>query len=57
MANKSKLRSLNRHKTLMVENQVLDFVDSYNYLGYLLDSEMLLNPLLSHVKKVTTTKI
>ena len=42
---------------MKVENQVLDVVDSYNYLGYLLDSEMSLKPLLSHVKKVTTTII
>ena len=26
--------------SLKVENQVLEFVDTYNYLGYFLDSEM-----------------
>ena len=57
IANKSKLRLVDRHNTLKVECQNLEFVESYNYLGYHLDSEMSLKPLLSHVKKVTTTKI
>ena len=57
IASRSKLKTVDRRNTLRVDDQVLDFVDSYNYLGYFLDSEMSLKPLLSHVKKITTHKI
>ena len=57
IASKAKLRVVDRSLTLKVEGQVLEFVDSYNYLGFLLDSEMTLKPLLSHIKKITTAKI
>ena len=57
IANKIKLRSVDKHYTLKVGGDVLDFVDSYNYLGYYLDTEMSLKPLLSHVRKITTSKI
>ena len=43
--------------TLKVQAQALDFVDSYNFFIFLLDSEMSLKLLLSHVKTITTTKI
>ena len=54
---KAKLKTINRNLSLRVSNQLLEFVDKYNYLGFLLDSEMHLKPLLSHIKKITTTKI
>ena len=57
ISSKAKLGLLNRGKKLFTEGQVLEFVDSYNYLGYILDSEMSLKPLLSHVKKIVTSKI
>ena len=57
ISNRPKLKTLNRNLRLMVSNQPLDFANSFNYLGYLLDSEMSVKPLLSHVKNVTSTKI
>ena len=57
ISNKSKNRLIDRRNSLKVDGQVLEFVDSYTYLGYCLDSEMSLKPLLSHIKKVTTSKI
>ena len=57
ISNKSKKRLIDRRNSLKVDGQVLEFVDSYTYLGYCLDSEMSLKPLLSHIKKVTTSKI
>ena len=43
--------------TSYCSGQALESVDNYNYLGYYLDTDMSLKPLLSHVKKVTTAKI
>ena len=57
ISNRPKLMALNRNSRLMVSNQPLDFANSFNYLGYVLDSEMSLKPLLSHVKMVTSPKI
>ena len=54
---KSKLRMIDREVLLTVDDQSLDFIENYNYLGFILDAEMSLKPLLSHVKKITTTKI
>ena len=56
IASRSKLRSMDRDLSLTVSGQSLEYVD-YNYLGFLLDSEISLKPLLSHVKKITSTKI
>ena len=57
ISTKAKLKKVDRSKMLNVTGQTLDFVDSYNYLGFLLDNEMSLKPLLSHVKKIVSTKI
>ena len=57
ISNSCKRRALDRDLTLMVSGQALEFVDNYSYLGYCLDSDMSLKPLLSHVKKITTAKI
>ena len=57
ISSKNKLQTVDRLNILHAGNQTLEFVDSYNYLGYLIDNEMSLKPLLSHIKKMTTTKI
>ena len=57
VASSCKLRNINRDLILKVSNQSLEFVQKFNYLGYFLDLEMSLKPLLSHVKKITTNKI
>ena len=57
ISSKPKLRLVDRNMGLKLDNQSLEFVDSHNYLGYYLDSEMSLKSLLSHVKKITTAKI
>ena len=57
ISSKNKLQTVDRLNILHAGNQTLEFVDSYNYLGYLTDNEMSLKPLLSHIKKMTTTKI
>ena len=40
ISSKTKLSLIDRRNNLQVDGQVLDFVDSYTYLGYVLDSEM-----------------
>ena len=57
IANSNKRRNIDRNLQLSVSGQPLDFVDKFNYLGYILDSDMSLKPLLSHIKKITTSKI
>ena len=57
IANSRKRTSLNHNLKLSVSGEPLEFVDHYNYLGYCLDADMSLKPLLSHVKRITTSKI
>ena len=57
ISSRTKLKAIDRNLVLHISNQTLEFVDKYNYLGFWLDSEMTLKPLLSNVKKITTGKI
>ena len=57
IASPNKKRNINRNLTLRISAQSLDFVDKFSYLGYYLDTDMSLKPLLSHIKKITTSKL
>ena len=57
ISSRTKLKAIDRNLVLHISDQTLEFVDKYNYLGFWLDSEMTLKPLLSNVKKITTAKI
>ena len=54
---KSKLGMIDLDVPLTLDDQPLDFIENYNFLGVILDAKMSLKPLLSHVKKITTGKI
>ena len=57
IGNRNKLLKIDHDLKLNVRNTSLDFVKKFSYLGVLLDSEMTLQPLLSHVKKITSSKV
>ena len=52
-----KLSNIDYGLKLHVRNTTLEFVKKFCYLGVLLDSEMTLQPLVSHVKKSVSSKI
>ena len=56
IGNRTKLSRIDYEHKLRVHNVPLDYVQKYCYLGVCLDSEMSLSPLLSHVKKVVSSK-
>ena len=51
------LISLNKEQKILMSGQQLEFVKSYNYLGYQIVSEMSFKPLSSHAYKLTLSKI
>ena len=53
----NKLSKIDYDLKLNVRNTTLDFVNFFLYLGVYLDAEMTLQPLISHVKKITSCKI
>ena len=57
VASRSKLSKINYDVRLSVRNTTLDFVKKFLYLGVYLDSEMTLQSLISHVKKIVTSKV
>ena len=52
-----KLANLNVINRFVLNHTFLDHVQSYNYLGVILDMHTILNPLLKKVKKVVSCKI
>ena len=57
IASRNKLSNINYDLKLHVRNITLDFVKKFSYLGVYLDSEMILQPLISHVKKIVSSKV
>ena len=57
IASRNKLCNINYELKLQIRNTSLDFVKKFVYLGVYLDSEMLIQPLMSHVKKVISSKV
>ena len=52
-----KLQKVQDPKYLNINGEYINYVKQYTYLGIILDSEMTLQPLLKHVKKLLTNKI
>ena len=57
IANRNKLSNIDFEQKLHVRNTTLEFVKKCSYLGVYLDSEMTLQPLISHVKKIVSSKV
>ena len=57
IGSRNKLSKIDYDLKLNVRNTTLDFVKKFLYLGVYLDAEMTLQPLVSHVKKITSCKI
>ena len=55
IGSRNKLSKIDYGLKLYVRNTSLDFVKKFSYLGVYLDAEMTLQPLISHVKKVTSS--
>ena len=54
---RNKLSRIINPEKFSLDNQMIDFVHSYTYLGVIIDYVMSLNPLLNNLKKVTSNKV
>ena len=54
---RSKLHRLQLNNPIVISDTPVKFVKQYNYLGIIIDSEMTIQPMLKHVKKLLTNKI
>ena len=54
---RNKTRRLQLDIPVYMSNNPIKFVTQYNYLGIILDSEMTMQPMLKHIKKLLTNKI
>ena len=57
IGSRSKLHRLQTITPITILGHPVKFVKQYNYLGIIIDSEMTLQPMLKHVKKIITNKI
>ena len=57
IASRNKLSNVNYDVKLGIRNTTLEFVKKFSDLGVYLDSEMTLQSLISHVKKIVTSKV
>ena len=57
IGNRNKLRNLVNPEPFTINNKIVTFVQKYNHLGFLLDSEMTLLPLIKNLEKRLIDKI
>ena len=57
LGSRCKLQKLYDPKHIIINGEKINFVKQYTYLGIILDSEITLQPMLKHVKKLLTNKV